>query len=168
MRSSSTIWDTLPEQLSRPKFAKQSIDHDSFWSNYEQNGTEVTIHLAILATQYINLILDGKKTVESRFSIHKRMPYKRINPGDIIFLKETGGPIRGICYVSKTEFFDLKKDVSLSEIMDEYRNELQIHDISYWQRYKKANYATLIHLENVRAIDPMPFSKRDRNAWVIF
>lgn len=35
------------------------------------------------------MVLNGKKTIESRWSMHKIAPYDKENIGDLILLKET-------------------------------------------------------------------------------
>ncbi len=166
--SISTVWDILPDQLSRPSFTEKSIEQDDFWCEYERRGVGSDIHIAILAKKYVELILNKDKTIESRFSMHRRMPYQRISQGDVILFKESGGPIRGIAYVATVNFFKFPEDLTLETIKELYGEELQIQDDEYWDRYSKSSYGTLITLEHVRRIEPMQFSKRDRNAWVIF
>ena len=46
-------------------------------------------HIAILRKKYFNLILSGKKTIESRFSYNKIAPYKQVEVGETIYLKES-------------------------------------------------------------------------------
>jgi len=164
-----TVWDVLPNQLDEPQLKDISLDDDPFWGNYQNNATNVTIHIAILAKKYLNLILSKDKTIESRFSVTRRMPYNRVKHGDIVLLKETGGLILGMGFVSGVEFMDFRNDnVSLDRIKQQYANALQIDDDGYWDKYSKSSYGTLIHLDHVRPITPMKFSKRDRNAWVMF
>lgn len=162
MKSQSTIWDVLPDGISHP-----SLKNDPFWGQYEQKETNPSIHLAILHELYLDLILDRTKTIESRFSVYRRIPYQRIKKGDVVLLKQTSGPIKGIGYVSDTWFFELDEDV-LRKIRKEFGEELQIHDQNFWEKCKRSSYATLVRLEHVRRIDPIKFSKRDRNAWAIF
>ena len=158
----STIWDMLPEQISPPV-----LSDDLFWKQYEQNATDVVIHIAILSSSYLDLILNREKTVESRFSVHRRMPYERIKEGDVILFKQSGGLIKGVGYVDKVWFYELENG-TLDHIKNKFGDDLQIQDQAFWDRCQKASYATLIELQHVRRIDPINFSKRDRNAWVIF
>lgn len=165
---SSTLWDGLPDQLSRPSTYGKPLELDPFWGDYEYRGAGTTIHLAILSKTYLELILSKDKTIESRFSIHRRIPYKRVEVGDVILLKRPGGSIHGIGYVDKVDFFELSNGMTFDKIKKKYGAGLQIQDDTYWDRYSRSCYGTLIHLDHVRRIHPMPFSKRDRNAWVIF
>lgn len=168
MAALQSIWDVLPKQLMRPSIADIPLEDDPFWSDYEYNGIGASIHLAILAKKYLDLILEKSKTIESRFSIHKRIPYNRIKSGDIILLKETSGLIQGIGYVTSVDFVQLSNNLTFDIIKEKYGEGLQIQDETYWERYSRSRYGTLIHLDHVRQINPMPFSKNDRNAWVIF
>ena len=45
------------------------------------------IHLAIMVEPYLSLILQGIKTMESRFSQKMMQPFHRVSKGDIIILK---------------------------------------------------------------------------------
>lgn len=65
-------------------------------------------------------------------------------------------------------WFFQHEDVSQSLIRERFGDSLMIKDEAYWDRVDRAQYATLIRLDHVRAIAPIDFSKRDRNAWVVF
>lgn len=168
MPSTSSVWDILPNQLSKPNIEEDESETNSFWDEYEYRGVGSRIHIAILSRNYLELILSEDKTIESRLSVNRRMPYERIERGDILLLKETGGPIRGISYVTDVEFVEIANDITLDEIKEKYSEGLQIQDESYWQRYSESCYGTFIFLSHVRRVSPMKFSKKDRNAWVIF
>jgi ASC-1-like (ASCH) protein len=45
---------------------------------------------------YLQFILDGQKTVESRFSANRSAPYQQVGKGDVVLLKRTGGPVMGV------------------------------------------------------------------------
>jgi len=63
------------------------------------------IHLAVLVEPYLSLILDGKKTIESRFSINRHAPFEQVQRGDVLILKRSSGPIEGLCTVSDAWFY---------------------------------------------------------------
>ena len=44
-------------------------------------------HLAILRQPFFDMVLNGEKTIESRWSMNKIAPYKKVNIGDEILLK---------------------------------------------------------------------------------
>jgi hypothetical protein len=128
--------------------------------------TTVSLHLGIFAKPYLQFILDGTKTVESRFSIRPCAPYRRVAEGDIILLKEVGGPIVGLCQVGSVWYYELAPD-SLSELRAEFAAVLCAHDPEFWENRSSASFATLMQLENVQTIEPFHIDKHDRRGWVV-
>jgi ASC-1-like (ASCH) protein len=144
---------------------------DSFWESFLYNDINASkftglVHIAILSKEYLEKILQGKKSVEARFSIHRKAPYGIVNRGDVIMLKLTGGPILGISMVDEAFSYQLDAK-TLRDIRLQYAEELQIDDEEFWKQRKNAKYATLIKLSHVRAMRPISYIKRDRRAWVV-
>ena len=143
---------------------------DEFWEQYlkkqHKGKFKVRIHLAIFVEPYLQFILNGTKTIESRFSINRCPPYKTIEDGDIVLLKKSGGPILGICHVSSAWFYKIDEK-SWHTIRKEFSEALCAQDPEFWTKRQNASYATLIKINNVRAIAPMEFYKRDRRGWVV-
>ncbi len=52
-------------------------------------------HLAILKKQYLDAILAGRKTIESRLYQTKQKWLSQVNAGDKIFLKASSGACYG-------------------------------------------------------------------------
>lgn len=130
------------------------------------NSMNLSIHLGVFVEPYLNYILEGKKTVESRFSINKCAPYNKVNSGDVILLKKSGGPIVAIARIAKAWSYNLDIN-SWKEIKTDFINELCIQDPNFWEIKKNATYATLMTLEYVQEIAPIEFKKRDRRGWLI-
>ena len=63
-------------------------------------------HLAILTPGWIDLILDGKKTIESRFTKVRCAPFRKVHEGDSVYLKESGGLVKGMFRVAEVETFE--------------------------------------------------------------
>lgn len=144
---------------------------DTYWNNFlnsllKKTSCHNAIHLAILVEPYLQFILDGKKTVESRFSKNRIAPYCHIERNDIILLKKTGGPIVGVCQASDVWFYRLDPS-SWEEIRNDFSEMLCAQDQNFWSQRQGASYATLIRLKNVKKISPFNFSKRDRRGWVV-
>lgn len=57
-----------------------------------------TIHLGVFTEPYLSLMLNGVKTIESRFSKNKILPYNQISKNDIVIIKKSGGQILGYLY----------------------------------------------------------------------
>ena len=95
MGNSRTIHDSLLPLVNELRLA---VQEDDFWESYlEQltspNAVPFALHLDILVEPYIQFILEGKKTVESRFLTRRFAPYNRIGKGDVVLLKKSSGPI---------------------------------------------------------------------------
>lgn len=147
------------------------INKDAFWKNYlseilSEKRSSVGIHLGVFVEPYLSYIIDGKKTVESRFGIKKQPPYNRVSPNDIVLLKHSGGPVIGLCMISDVWFYQLDKE-SWGTLRKEFSIALCAQDPEFWQQRKHASFATLMQIESVIQFSPVNFSKADRRGWVV-
>lgn len=131
-------------------------------SEYERLG----IHLAIFTEPYLGFVLDGRKTIDSRFSVHRIAPFNQVGDGDIILLKRAGGPVVGICQAGNTWFYKLDPD-SFADIVEKFGKAICPIDQHFWDDRRHAGYATLIRLERVTRIAPFALQKKDRRGWVV-
>lgn len=150
---------------------RNAITGDTFWEQYIQKvnydgDCTVALHLAILSNPYFKLVLNGKKTLESRFSKDRRAPYQQVSKGDIILLKQSGKPIAGISLVEDASFIRLTAG-SLGNIRDQFAEELYIEADSFWTEKATASFATILRLTHVKSTLPILFKKRDQRAWVV-
>lgn len=128
--------------------------------------SSIGIHLAIFTEPYLGYILDGRKTVESRFGVKRIAPYGQVSTGDILLLKKTGGPIVGLCKVSNVWFYNLNPD-SWKKLRKEFSVALCALDPEFWAQRELAAFATLMRINAVKSIRPVAFHKRDRRGWVV-
>jgi len=128
-------------------------------------GDHVGVHLAILVEPYLGLILEGKKTVESRFGVQRCAPHGQVAPHDIILLKRVSGPVVGICRVRETWFFDLKR-TTIDALRARFSRPLCAEDPAFWAERAHTTLATLMSIDLVMSIDPIDVAKRDRRGWV--
>jgi hypothetical protein len=128
--------------------------------------THPSFHLAVFVEPFLRYVLEGQKTVESRFGIRKFAPYEKASNGDIIILKAACGPVVGLCCVSNTWYYQLDPS-SWQLLRKEFTVALCAQDPDFWERRKKASYASLIKIGNVCRIEPISITKRDRRSWVI-
>jgi len=148
-----------------------AVANDPFWSHKLGNLASCkfaneSIHLAVLVEPYLQFILDGTKSVESRFSVRRYPPYDRVEGGDVILLKRSSGPIVGICEVSSAWFYHLDPK-SWSEIRTEFAQALCAQDPDFWRTREAASFATLMRIHRVLTITPTKCDKRDRRGWVV-
>lgn len=126
-------------------------------------------HLAIFNPPFLDLILEGKKTVEGRFSKVRCAPFGKVSEGDVIFMKESGGLIKGLFVVSAVESVGDLTPEKLTDLKARYDTPLRANaDPEYWQRRKTSKYATLLQISHPVAFKhPFSFPKRDRRGWVV-
>jgi hypothetical protein len=124
------------------------------------------VHLAVFVEPFLTAVLEGRKTIESRFGVHRRPPYLSIAPDDYIMIKRSGGPVVGLALAKTADFYQLSPAV-LADIRERFAYQLYALDEEFWESRAGKQYATLIELEEPTEIRPMPFPKRDRQGWVI-
>jgi ASC-1-like (ASCH) protein len=136
---------------------------------FVQEGKVVTMktHLAVLYKPYLDLILEGKKTIEARFSKVKIAPFRHVDTGDKILLKESGGPVRGEAVVKDVKYYEGLTPGKIEEIVHSFKDGLRIKK-DFLQQKIHSKYATLIFLENVREVPPYYIRKKDRRGWVLW
>jgi len=132
---------------------------------FDVDDNRAGLHLAIFVEPYLTFILEGKKTVESRFSSVRCAPYDKVNTGDVILLKKAGGPVSGICRVDSVWFYEVDR-TSLKEIRREFAAQICAADPDFWSAREEKSYATLISLGDVKRLPEFTVSKRDRRGWV--
>lgn len=118
-------------------------------------------HLAILAKQgkFLDKILSGEKSIESRWYKFKKTPYENIAIGDTIYFKESGEAITAKANVSKVLFFDQLNEEKITKLLQEYGSRLGV-SLSYAEKVKDKNFCTLIFLEQVERIEPFEVNKK--------
>ena len=123
-------------------------------------------HLAILKRPYINMILDGSKTVESRFTVTKRVPFGQIFVGDELFLKQSSGPVCATAKVRQVKTFENLTPKEILKIKQLYNKDI-LASAEFWQSKLDCRFGILIRLKDVMAIKPIHISKKDWRAWVV-
>lgn len=150
-------------------YLKRALSGNSLWQRYlseNENDQNLQLHLAVCAEPYLSYMLDGKKTVESRFSSVKCSPFENVNKGDLILLKKVSGPIVGLCRAETATFYELTPD-TFSNIREEFSKGI-CPGPDFWVSREKASFATLITISDVQRVEPFSVGKRDRRGWVTF
>jgi hypothetical protein len=126
----------------------------------------IGIHLAIFSEPFLTYVLDGKKTVDSRFSIKRTPPYGSVREDDILLLKEASGPIVGVCQIGSVWNYELDTQ-TLQNVRYEFADALCAVDPHFWESRSSASFATLMRLHSVQRIAAISIAKRDRRGWVV-
>jgi hypothetical protein len=128
---------------------------------------DVDVHLGVFVEPFLGAILDGRKTIESRFGVHRIAPFDRVQQGDLIFLKRSGGPVVGIALAGEATFYELDP-TTLEHIRDRFAERICAEDDEFWEARAEKRYATLIEIDEVTSIDTLTVDKRDRRGWVTY
>lgn len=123
-------------------------------------------HIAILRQPFFDMVLNGEKTIESRWSMNKIAPYKKINVGDEIFLKLTGNPITATAKVKDVKFYELTPEI-VEKIRLKYGKQIGTDKFEDWNSTLNKKYCTLIWLKDVKTIKPMPVPRSNGAGWII-
>jgi len=150
---------------------KQVFAANSFWKDYLQRNSSESgyprLHLAVCIEPYLSYMLDGKKTVESRFSSVRCSPFHKVSKGDVILLKRAGGPVVGVCRVDAAWFYELDPD-TFNDIRRDFSKAICPEGPNFWRHRENASFATLLSISNVEKVAPFAVGKRDRRGWVTF
>lgn len=157
------------ELLTLSMLHRATNDH-KFWGSFfdrlnTEGQIEPHIHVGIFREPYLNLILLGQKTLESRFSQSRQPPYKTVQNGDILLLKDVSGPIKGIALIADVESRRIFPS-DIEGIRKEYSGALCVSDDQFWESKMLSNFLTLMSLEHPHSITPINYKKRDQRGWV--
>lgn len=123
-------------------------------------------HLVILKKPYLDLILAGEKTLESRFTRTKRPPFGQVAAGDTLFLKESSGPVCAVATAAAVKNFAGLTPKQITAIKQQYNRLIKGAD-DYWQGKADCKFGLLVWLKDVRPIEPVRIPKRDWRGWVV-
>lgn len=128
--------------------------------------TKKKLHLGIFANPYLTYMLDGKKTIESRFSKNKILPYNQISKDDIVIVKKSSGNVVAYFTIKEVLFFNLN-ETPIDEIKNKYNKQLCV-DENFWISKSNSNYATLIMIDKIVKLTPFHIDKKGMQTWITF
>lgn len=123
-------------------------------------------HLAILKKPYLDAILEGRKTIESRLYQTKQKWLSQVNAGDKIFLKVSSGPVIATAIADKVEYYENLTTGQILEMQKQYNPQI-LGDKQYWREKMNSKCGVLVWLKDVQRIPPQSIKKFDWRAWVI-
>lgn len=139
----------------------------AWWPALDALGCGQTmLHLAVLTGPFLGWLLDGTKTVESRFSRVRCAPYGVLRQGHVVVVKKPGGPVVGTFQAGRVRSYQLTPR-TVSEIRVGFAGQICASDDSFWDQRAGCTYATLVDVTHVRALPELPFPKRDRRGWAV-
>lgn len=149
----------------------KALRDDRFWaatmSKLGERSSPSAIHLAVLVEPFLKYVLEGTKTIESRFSLNRCAPYEKVSDGDVVLLKAASGPVVGICLVGRTWHYQLD-DERRADIRTRFAKPMCAEAPAFWRARQAASFATLLEVHEARTLpNPMKCPKRDRRGWVV-
>jgi len=131
-------------------------------------------HVAIMQKKLgmIDLITSGKKTIESRWYMHKYAPWDRIYQGDTVYFKNSGEPVSLKASVGTvSQYADLKPEKAMNLLLAYYQDiGFNSIDREKWIHYvANKSYCILISLTDVKPLAPFYIDKRgygSMSAWL--
>lgn len=122
------------------------------------------MHLGIFSEPYLTYLLDGKKTIESRFSKNRIAPYNQITKDDVVIVKKSSGNVLGYFTIKDVLFFDLNT-IPIEEIKSKYNKYLYVND-DFWNLKNGSKYATLIIIDKLVNLNPFSINKKGMHSWI--
>lgn len=125
-------------------------------------------HLAIFTGDLAEKILTGIKTIESRFSKTKVVPFGAVGCGDIVYIKPSGKEIIGQFEVEKVIFYEGLNKTDLAKIKQDYSKQIAASE-DFWQDKKTSKYASLIFIKQSTRflVSPVKIEKKDQRGWMM-
>lgn len=133
----------------------------------------MTKHLAIMPNIVIDAILSGKKTIESRFSKHKIVPFGVISVGDLVYLKPPGEDVVGQFRVNKVFYFAGLSKADFEAIFAQYGEKILSGDPAFDKQFRVAHqdchYGSLIFIKDPERFltSPIKIKKSDQRGWAV-
>ncbi len=130
-------------------------------------------HLAIFTGSSLAQILSGKKTIETRFSQHRIVPFGQVNTGDTVYIKPAGGEIVGQFKVKKVIFYDGLEAEDLQLINKTYGKQIVVGSVvereQFFASKAKSKFGSLIFIDKVERFitSPVKVPKKDLRGWVV-
>lgn len=124
----------------------------------------MAIHVAILKRPYLDLILAGRKTIESRITKTAQPPYRAVEPGERVFLKYSGGAFAGIAVAGRVDCFEGLTPERLEQLRRRYDDRV-LGGRDYWKTLDDCRYATFVELRGVEPFDTGPTYTKSLRAW---
>lgn len=123
-------------------------------------------HIAILKQPFFDMVLSGEKTIESRWSMVKVAPYKKVSVGDKILLKETGKDVTATANVKKVQFYELTPEI-VETIRIKYGKQIGTDKFKDWKSTLQKKYCTLIWIDEVTPVAPIKVKRSNGAGWIV-
>lgn len=153
------------------EFIRQLKNSDHDWETLIDaltKGEGVGLHIAIFNEPYLSAMIEKRKTLESRFSVNRISPFRRIYEGDIVLIKRSAGNVIGFFQCGKIKYWTRNRGSSFSELESEYGKLICTSlEPEFWESREDSRYGTLIEIHNLSLFKSFGIDKQDRTTWVV-
>lgn len=107
-------------------------------------------------------VIEGTKKMIIRGAAGRKMPYGRVNVGDVLyFINNNGeGLIKATGLVNNVYNSDKMSKEESTELVEENQDKLQLTDKQF-KRWAGKRYLILIEVENVKSVEPFSIDRSD-------
>jgi Ser/Thr protein kinase RdoA (MazF antagonist)/predicted transcriptional regulator len=131
----------------------------------------LVVYKRIKTKNYINWMFDGSKTIDIKFQHNKRFPWQGINKGDILYVKESGGPVVGTINLGEVEFHEVYSWQDSYILLEPFIKKLKLRDKKHLEKicrkHEGKRYLIIFKLKKPLLFNnPVYISKRDQRSWV--
>lgn len=121
-------------------------------------------HLAVWQEPFLKYLLEGKKTMESRFSKKEVIPYKKVHTKDLVFVKQSSGPVLAAFQVGICQYYPITKEIWPK--LQGYSKQLAVPE-GFWFEHRDKKFVSLIHIEKLIKLTPVNVVKKDQRSWIV-
>ena len=107
------------------------IDHDQPRSAIVDGRFVGGLHLAVMTGPFLDLIIAGRKTVESRFHRQRRTPLFTAKPGDVVVFRQSGRPASVAAILGDTYYLDMAES-GIDQIRATWAQRIGCDDDDFW------------------------------------
>ncbi|MBM4108927.1 MAG: hypothetical protein FJ255_09000 [Phycisphaerae bacterium] len=127
-------------------------------------------HVALVKKRCLDAILSGAKTIESRLTVARKPPFGVIEPGHVIYFKQSGGFFRARAAVERVEFFEVLTPEQVRDLARRFEPDV-LGGPDYWLAKERARFASFVWFTRVQPIEAGPAYRRwksfhPRSAWM--
>ncbi len=122
-------------------------------------------HVAFMKKEwgFIDKILVGTKTIESRWYKNKYRPWGVIKKGEIIYFKNSGEPITVKAIVDNVMMVSNLDVNRVEDLLEKYGDEIGIEKndfVKFLKKFQDKKYCILIFIKNPKKIVPFSINKK--------
>ncbi len=137
----------------------------------EATGATKNIHLAVIAPKYARAILAGTKTIESRLTITRRVPFGQVTAGERVYFLARRIDLLVTAIIGRVESHEALCPSAIEQIRRDHGSAIGADEL-YWVSKGQSRFATLIWLDQVEQVwyapDDVHGRERSyRSAWFV-